>query len=961
MRIPAATYRIQFNSTFGFDAAREIVGYLADLGISDLYASPIFKARSGSTHGYDVVDPNQLNPELGTEESFEKLIDEIKKNEMGWLQDIVPNHMAYDSQNKFLMDVLENGPDSEYLNYFDIDWEHPYRDIKGRVLTPLLGDFYGRCLENGEIQLAYDQSGLSVNYYSLKIPLRIESYAKLITYDLGRLARALGRENPDFVKLLGILYILKNIPTEASSQQRRDQCSFVKGLLWELYRDNAKIKNFVDRNIEIFNGEKGNPETFNLLDELLSEQFFRLSFWKVGAEELNYRRFFTINELICVRAEDAKVFPKTHDLILELVESGKFTGLRIDHIDGLYNPTQYLQKLRSKVGDTYLVVEKILELEEEYFSRHEEMPSDWKIQGTSGYDFLNCVNSLFCFSQGETYLKFSTIYSRFTGLNIPYEQIVSEKKRLIADKNLAGDVENLANLLKRIAGQYRYGRDFTLNGLRKAILEVLVGFPMYRTYTNSEKVRDSDRVCITEVIENAKTQIPQLLNELNFLEKILLLDYEESLTEDDRTLWLHFVMRFQQFSGPLMAKGVEDTTFYVYNRLISLNEVGGTPNLFGISTSVFHNFNQRWQDRWPHSMNATSTHDTKRSEDVRSRINVISEIPEEWEAQVKIWNELNRTYKTQGRNRTIPDANDEYFLYQNLVGAFPFRDDEYPAFVDRIQEYVIKAVREAKVHTAWLRPDTDYEDGFMTFIEKILDPSPENQFLTQLRSFQARIAYYGIFNSLSQTLLKIASPGVPDIYQGSELWDFSFVDPDNRRPVDFQWRRGALKDIQERSQSNLLDLITDLMTYIQDGRIKLFLIARSLSARNANLELFQHGSYIPLDVVGEHQDRIVAFARHSRQQTAIAIVPRFLTSLVEPGTFPLKESVWEDTRITIPQGLRSTWKDAFTDNEIPESDTISVGVALQHFPVALLLSQESDRSSNRSSGIAGTQEFKIKP
>jgi (1->4)-alpha-D-glucan 1-alpha-D-glucosylmutase len=956
VRIPSATYRIQFNSSFGFDAARKIVTYLADLGISDLYASPIFKARAGSTHGYDVVDPNQLNPELGTDEDFEVLIGEIQKNEMGWLQDIVPNHMAYDSQNHFLMDVLENGPDSEYFNYFDIDWEHPYGDIKGRVLTPHLGDFYDRCLENSEIQVAYDRSGLSVNYFSLTIPLRIESYAKLITYDLGRLAKVLGRENPDFVKLLGILYILKNIPTEASSKQRRDQCSFVKGLLWELYRDNAKIKNFVDRNIEIFNGEKGNPESFNLLDELLSEQFFRLSFWKVGAEELNYRRFFTVNELICVRAEDSKVFPKTHELILKFVESGKFTGLRIDHIDGLYNPTQYLQKLRNKVGDTYIVVEKILELEKEYFSRYEEMPMDWKIQGTSGYDFLNCVNSVFCFSQGETYLKFSNLYSRFTGLNVSYEQLVSEKKRLIADKNLAGDVENLANLLKRIAGQYRYGRDFTLNGLRKAILEALVGFPVYRTYTNSEKVKESDRIYVRDVIEKAKSHIPQLLNELNFLEKILLLDYEESLTEDDRALWLHFVMRFQQFSGPLMAKGVEDTTLYVYNRLISLNEVGGTPNLFGISTSVFHNFNQKWQDRWPHSMNATSTHDTKRSEDVRARINVISEIPEEWEAQVKVWNELNRPYKIQDRYRTIPDANDEYFLYQNLVGAFPLYDEEYALFVERIKDYVIKAVREAKVHTAWLRPDTDYEDGFISFIEKILDSSPDNPFLAKFRPFQERISYYGMFNSLSQTLLKIASPGVPDFYQGTELWDFSLVDPDNRRPVDFEWRRGALKDIQQRSKTKMSDLIADLMTYIKDGRIKLFLIARSLAARNANLELFQNGAYIPLDVIGEHQERIVAFARHSRQQTAITIVPRFLTSRVEPGTLPLGETVWEDTRIIIPQGLRSAWKDAITDSEISESDTILVGQALQNFPVALLLSQEIDRPSMGSSGV---QEFRI--
>ncbi|MDY6783826.1 MAG: malto-oligosyltrehalose synthase [Cyanobacteriota bacterium] len=942
MRIPAATYRIQFNPNFGFTAAKHIVYYLKELGISDLYASPIFQPRKGSSHGYDVVDPNQLNPELGTEAEFETLVEEVQRHDMGWLQDIVPNHMAYDSQNKFLMDILEYGPDSEFFNYFDIDWEHPYVDISGKVLAPLLGDFYANCLERGEIQLKYDESGLFVCYYELRVPLRIESYARLITHDLGRLTKALGKDHPDFIKMLGILYILKNIALETSGKQRKDQSSFVKGLVWELYRDNGDIKHFIERNVEIFNGEAGNPDSFNLLYALLSEQFFRLSFWKVGAEELNYRRFFTVNELICVRAEDAKVFPKTHKLIFDLVEAGKITGLRIDHIDGLYNPTEYLEKLREKVGDIYIIVEKIIELEKEYFSRYEEMPSDWPIQGTSGYDFLDCNNSLFCFSQGDNYRKFSDIYTRFTGVERFYEELVTEKKQLIADKNLAGDVENLTNIVKRIAGKYRYGQDFTMNGLRRAVLEILVQFPVYRTYINSEEVKESDRVYIQDVVESAKTKIPQLLNELNFIEKVLLLDFDESLTEEERELWLHFVMRFQQFSGPLTAKGVEDTALYVYNRFLSLNEVGGTPNLFGLNVSVFHNFNQRWQDRWPHSMNATSTHDTKRSEDVRARLNVISEIPEEWEAQVNEWKELNSEYKTQIKQRTIPDANDEYFLYQSLVGAFPFFEEEYHEFIERIKNYVIKAVREAKVHTAWLRPDTDYEEGYVNFVDKILQPYPENQFLDKLRAFQYRVAYYGMFNSLSQTLLKMASPGVPDFYQGTELWDLSLVDPDNRRPVNFEHRQGCLQDIKERANNDILGLIADLLNNGKDGRIKLFLIAKVLEARNQNLELFQEGAYIPLEVTGEEQDRIVAFARHYRQDTAIAIAPRFFTSLIQPGEFPLGEEVWKDTRISIPQGLQANWKDVLTHREISDRDTIEVGKVLQHFPVALLLSEEEE-------------------
>jgi (1->4)-alpha-D-glucan 1-alpha-D-glucosylmutase len=473
-------------------------------------------------------------------------------------------------------------------------------------------------------------------------------------------------------------------------------------------------------------------------------------------------------------------------------------------------------------------------------------------------------------------------------------------------------------------------------------VEVLVQFPVYRTYIDRDGINEGDRICIEDVIAKAKTKLPKLINEFNFIEKILLLEEAESLKEEDKALWLHFVMRLQQFTGPLMAKGVEDTALYVYNRLLSLNEVGGTPGLFGISVSVFHNFNQKSQDRWPHAMNASSTHDTKRSEDVRARINVLSEIPDEWETQVKTWSELNRTYKKDLNGRAIPDANDEYFLYQTLVGAFPFTEDEYPQFVDRIKDYVIKAVREAKVHTAWLRPDSDYEDGFVSFVEQILQQSEENQFLAKLRSFQEWIAYYGMFNSLSQTLLKMAAPGVPDFYQGTELWDLSLVDPDNRRPVDFERRWSYLQDIKERVKTDISGTIADLLTNKQDGRIKLFLITKVLEARNKNLDLFQQGAYISLDVVGKYQDHIVAFARRDRQNTAIAIAPRFLTSLVEPDAFPLGEKVWADTRITIPQGLRANWKDAFTAQEIPDSDTIAIAQALQHFPVALLVSNDRE-------------------
>ena len=925
MRIPTATYRIQFNSGFKFEAAQNIIAYLSELGISDLYASPIFKARAGSTHGYDVVDPTQLNPELG---DFEPLIKEIKNHQMGWVQDIVPNHMAYDSENHWLMDVLENGSESEAFDYFDIEWDQAYDDIKGRILTPMLGNFYGECLENGEIQLQYDEAGLSVNYYSLKLPVRIESYARFITQNLGHLGRALGRRHPDFIKLLGILYLMKSAPGETKGKERYDQIAFVKGLLWELYTHNPEVKEFVDSNIEFFNGEKGNPESFNLLDNLLKEQFYRLSFWKVGAEEINYRRFFTVNELISVKVQEIKVFHKTHAFINQLVEEGIITGLRIDHIDGLYDPTEYLKRLRDKAGDVYLTVEKILEL-------GEKLPETWQVQGTSGYDFLNYVNGIFCRCESEK--SFTDIYTKFTRIESNYEQLSIEKKQLIVEKNLAGDVDNLAQILKRIAGQSRLGIDFTMNGLKRTLSEILTLFPVYRTYVNGDGLSEEDRAYIQEVIEEARGRIPLLLNELNFIEKILLLDWEEFLTEDQKALRLHFVMRLQQLSGPLMAKGIEDTLFYVFNRLVSLNEVGGNPGKFGITLADFHDFNQEQSKAWAYKMNATATHDTKRGEDARARLNVLSEIPEQWGEQVKKWSEINRSQKNNVRGKEVPVPNDEYFFYQALIGTYPFDENENSTFLERIKDYMLKSVREAKTQTAWLRPDSAYEEGFLGFVEKVLKPSESNQFLKELLPFQKRIADYGIFNSLSQTLLKYTAPGVPDTYQGTEFWDLSMVDPDNRRPVDYEQRISVLKDIKQKSQTDNLKLIDELMSSKKDGKIKLFITHQVLQARKEQLEVFQKGEYLPLEVVGKFKDHIVAFARSFENTTAIAIAPRFLTSLIAPNENPLGEKVWADTQLQLPQGFSASWRDIFTGQTLTGNGTIAIAQVLQHFPVALLL------------------------
>jgi (1->4)-alpha-D-glucan 1-alpha-D-glucosylmutase len=929
MRIPIATYRLQFHQDYTFANARSIVAYLSDLGISDIYASPIFRAREGSTHGYDVVDPTQLNPELGTPEEFADLVTAVQQHYMGWLQDIVPNHMAYDSQNVWLMDILENGSDAESFDYFDIDWTPISETIPARVLAPLLGNFYADCLEQGEIKLAYEESGLSINYFGLKFPVRLESYNRFIKNNLGQITRSLGRNHPDFIKLLGILYLVKNVAGEAKGRELYDRVTFVKCLLWEVYSQNETIRELFDANVLAFNGEVGKPESFNLLDELLGEQFYRLSFWKVGAEEINYRRFFTVNELISVKVEELKVFNKTHSLITQLVEDGTFTGLRIDHIDGLYDPAQYLERLREKVEDTYITVEKILE-------DSEDLPSNWPIQGTSGYEFLNYVNGLFCLDKSQA--NFTQFYSAFTVLFTDYQTLAADKKRLIIETNLAGDVSNLADRLKRIAGQTRLGGDFTLYGLKRALTEILAFFPVYRTYIASDRVTDSDRTVIREAIALSKQKVPQQVRELDYIEQLLLRQNEDYLTEVQKSDRLNFIMRMQQLTGPLMAKGIEDTLLYIYNRLLSLNEVGSNPSIFGISSAQFHQFNQHKVKHWPHSMNATATHDTKRGEDMRARLNVLSELPDIWIERVKVWADLNADKKPKIAGKIVPDRNDEYFLYQTLIGAFPFEDRELTEFSDRLKAYAIKAVREAKVYTAWLRPDSDYEEGYLAFIDAIFAAPETNPFLREFKPFQHQIAEYGILNSLSQVLLKNTAPGVPDLYQGDELWDLSLVDPDNRRPVDYDRRQTALSHIREQIDRDILALIAELFATRTDGNIKLFLTFQLLQARKTHRELFQQGDYLPLEVTGELKEHVIAFGRQFEGKVAIAIAPRFFVGLVPLGELPLGRDIWQDTTIRLPPSAPTNWTNIITAQPLKHSASmLSVGEALAHFPVALAI------------------------
>ena len=637
MHIPCSTYRLQFSPSFSFRDAGDILPYLSDLGISDIYASPIFKARKGSTHGYDIVDPNALNDALGTPRDFEGLLLQARVMGFSWLQDIVPNHMAFDRDNKILMALLEKGRGSSFARYFDIDWEHPSESIRGKVLAPFLGKFYSECLESGEIRLQFDAEGLSINYYDLRLPLRIESYYLFFAHDLQKLEALLGEADPDFIKYLGAIHSLPRKPDGFASQE--SQTNYVKSLLWHLHENNPCIREFLNQTLELFNGTPGTPHSFDLLDSLLSEQTFRLSFWKFANEEINYRRFFTINELISVRIEDPEVFDEMHKLVFRFMDEKKIAGLRVDHVDGLYDPSRYLKQLRKRQQNSYIVVEKIL-------AEREEIPLNWPIQGTTGYEFLNHVNSVFVKDSHKT--EFENLYSRISEGRIPYRKTLLDKKRLISGKHLAGNIDNLARYLKSISSRDRYGRDITLYGLKRALVEVMAQFPVYRTYVNCESALPADLDCLRSAVENALRENPGLMYELKFIEKFMLMAIDQELTAEEKTPAVEFVMQFQQLTGALMAKGFEDTFFYVYNRFISLNEVGGHPDLFGISLADFHDFNTKRARNFPHSLLATSTHDTKRGEDLRARLNVLSEIPEEWESHIRNWQNLNAAKKNRG-------------------------------------------------------------------------------------------------------------------------------------------------------------------------------------------------------------------------------------------------------------------------------------------------------------------------
>ncbi len=942
-RIPTCTYRLQFNRWFTFSHAREIVPYLHALGVSDVYASPYFQASPDSLHGYDITDHNKLNAAIGSRTDYDAWIGRLHEHSMGQLLDFVPNHVGIaDSRNQWWMDVLENGRSSRYAPYFDIDWEPRKFDLRNKVLLPILSDQYGRVLERGEFQVRFEEGTFFLLYGERKLPIAPGTYRYVLEITLKNLA---GQKDEDFYAgLQSILTALEYLPkrTEADPKritERIREKEIIKRRLERLCAEAPQVQQALKRALAQINGKPGDARSFDILDELLNAQSYRLASWRVAAEEINYRRFFDVNELAAIRVELPKVFDAVHRLLLDLVSTGAVTGLRIDHPDGLYLPGEYFEKLQQRCAKAlgialpkagraiYMVAEKIL-------TGSETFRKDWRVHGTTGYDFTNQVTQLLVDSSAEAAI--TKTFHRFIGHSVPFGHLLYAKKLQVMKLAMGNDVDVLGNMLDRLSERSRWYRDFTLEALSRAVRETIACFPVYRTYLAPDHpVSKEDRQIVERAISSAKRRNPAMDESIfNYLQDVLLLfRFQPNLDVAGRAAHTHFVLKFQQTTGPVMAKGLEDTVFYIYNRLTALNEVGGEPQQFGLSIEAFHKRNLDRQRNWPVTLLGTSTHDTKRSEDVRARIVAISEVPEVWRRSLQRWQVANRRWKRTINDLEAPDANEEYLLYQTLLGTWPVQANGEPErmatpdYAGRIQDYMAKALHEAKINTSWIQPNEEWDAAMRDFVAKILDPSPRNKFIPAFLSVAKEIARLGAINSPTQTLLKLTSPGVPDIYQGSEIWDYSLVDPDNRRPVDYNRRREMLDALATATPG-------ELMQTWPDGRIKLFLTQRLLRFRRQYPDLFHRGEYLPLCASGTFAECCFSFARHLADKWIVVIAPR-LSSRV--GFPPIRER-WQETTIEFPEtfSLKGA-HDLFTCRPVPlRNRNVKLADALSISPFALI-------------------------
>lgn len=934
-RVPIATYRLQLNSGFRIADAEAIVDYLHELGISDLYASPIWTAKRGSTHGYDVTDPTSLNPELGSDGDLQRLHDRLEERSMGLLLDIVPNHMAATTSNPWWRDVLENGVNSRYAEFFDIVW-HPTTGVtnaENKVLLPILGRRYSEALASREIRLSFGRNGFTIQYYDLHFPVGLQSYPTILSEcDGARTTRA-------------IAAVLVDIRAAASGQDPERLEAIKRSVdrrLWKSYSGSRRDRAAMDQCLATIN--EPNDSTTDLLDTLIDQQSYRLIHWRRAANDVNYRRFFDISDLVGIRVERPDVFDAVHAKLLAWVAAGIVTGLRIDHVDGLFDPYRYLTTLQQRCGAAlngkgpepfYVVVEKII-------GRHETLPAWFPVAGTSGYDWLAAANRLLMHDDGVR--RAIEIYDRFTENRRAFQGIVHRRKKQVLATLFGGDLRMLGNQLVEFAASDRNVRYCSSREIVQALIEISACLPVYRTYIHGLSVADRDRRFIEEAVAKART-----MNELDpvvydFVRRVLLLENPPGGMEQS---WLELVMRWQQFTGPVTAKGVEDTTFYVYNALISLNEVGGEAEAAEVpAVDGLHRFNLAHAEQWPHGMNATSTHDTKRAEDARARIDVITEVTDEWESLLARWSKWNAGHKATVRGQAVPDANEEILIYQALVGMWPLDARETRRIRPRLAQFLTKAAREAKTYTSWLDVNEEHEAALIRFSSRIL--SRNGRFLPSFLKFHEKTAFHGAINSLSQVLLKINSPGTPDFYQGTELWDFSMVDPDNRRTVDFEARARLLRRMRMRGAKGTHGFLRELLADWQSGAVKMHVTQKALAFRNEHAGLFRSGTYVPLPGRGAQSSHVFAFARTRALEWSITVVPRLTAAITRPGKWPLGESVWSSTEVELPAGAPDGWCELFSGETITargrSRKRLLLADILKRFPVALLYPDPAKRN-----------------
>jgi len=912
---PVSTYRIQFNKAFSLADFEETMGYLQKLGVNTIYASPIFESAPESAHGYDTVNPHKINPEIGSLDELERICKKLRDQGIGWIQDIVPNHMAYHSNNEWLMDVLEKGDRSAFKCFFDLFYaDQSFFDRP--IMVPFLGSDLNSVLEKGELRIVYEKSKLKFSYFDRTWPLRLRSYSMVL--------KNLQEADSELVEHVNKVDQIDKIKDAINYSNALNKFQNKLAFLTK----KPVIKKWLQKQLTEINQDK------EMLNQIVIQQEYRLCFWQETDLRINYRRFFTVNGLICLNMQHAKVFEYYHQFINVLLEKQLFQGLRIDHIDGLFNPEEYLHQLRKVCGDeTYLTVEKILEA-------GEELPKDWPIQGTTGYDFLALVNNLFTQKFNEPY--FTTFYAQLSDNHLSISKQILEKKRNILYQHMGGELQNLCDLFLKseLLDKKRFA-EFDINHIKKAIGEFLVHCPVYRYYGNSFSLISHETSALQQVFNEIRKNTNDIGLAVDVLEDVLLNKVQKN-NKEYKSRALHFYQRCMQFSGPLMAKGIEDTLMYAYSRFIGHNEVGDSLCSFGISPENFHQKMIERQEKWPLSLNATSTHDTKRGEDVRSRLNVLTDLGTAWFATIKEWQELNKDLK----GNDFPNNNEEYFIYQTLIGSYPMPGQDGSDYENRIQEYLKKAFREAKQHSNWTEPNEGFEALIKEFTVGLLDKS--RPFWKNFEELHHRLSDFGIINSLAQVLLKFTCPGIPDIYQGCELWDLSLVDPDNRRAVDYEQRQQWLDEIKAY-EGTIANKVSELWESRYSGKIKLWLVHILLNERKIQHDVFTYGGYIPLQIKGRYKKHVIAFARKGNKTWYIIAVPIHLIHLNKGKEKELKDLDWEDTRIIIPTEAPYQCENLFMDTQFRRKESIFLNEIFNGLPLALLKLEKAD--NNRSAGV----------